>query len=747
MMEARLDQSIIGSVGGDILSRNQVSIGSIHIHQREGEYRPASSGAMREGAVHDRDFRFLDSVTRSSELVVGDSYRIHIAEYQGKVTAVKVYEGPDAKEQIEADIALNNRIRHHAIVRYIHSRPTASPPFAVFDSVVQGSESRDRASTDLNSLPCYLAGALRRGEKDSLVAGARLMRDVAYGLDHISKFFPLAGIALDLFVKKDKICISLSVGELDQVHDGTDGHLVIYHKICDEAFREANRECHFDKRKIVNNSEDSEAKFDSDSNSDSDSESPLGHIKVVEDESEPTLPRREYAFVPVDNLSLRKISADCSRFINQLDVPMSGVQYLHYLRRNSRRATPVRHRCLGYLRQEVTLSTSVSDSAIILHRTPSLQEVCQLCGQLVEAGYFKCSCGEADDGVSPTIQCGRCSMWGHRHCQSNTMCLSCSGILPAANQLASSTASHMSASMQSSTPGPNILQSPTPAVSLVPPKPRRLSHPSPPKMDRSVYDKKQEVHERWIPPTADKNDKFYSSVPMPSKYASGLSRTPSTTARYWGQSLKSSTASHMSASMQSSTPGPNILQSPTPAVPFIPPKPRRLSHPSPPNVYRSVSEEKQEVHERWIPPTADKNDKFYSSVPMPSKYAAGLSQRPSTTTRYWGQLLTSSTASNTSAPMRSSTPARNILQSQTPAVPFVPPKTHRLPQGPSPPKVYRSVSEEKQEIHERWIPPVTDKNDKSYSSAPIPSKYASGLSRTPSTTTRYWGARSPSPAS
>ncbi|KAJ7598013.1 hypothetical protein C8J56DRAFT_331504, partial [Mycena floridula] len=69
---------------------------------------------------------------------------------------------------------------------------------------------------------------------------------------------------------------------------------------------------------------------------------------------------------------------------------MSGVQYLHHLQRSAHHATPVQHRCLGYIRKEVTLSTSVSDSTIISHRTPSLQEICQLCGQLVEAGSFRC---------------------------------------------------------------------------------------------------------------------------------------------------------------------------------------------------------------------------------------------------------------------------------------------------------------------------------------------------------------------
>ncbi|KAJ7597980.1 hypothetical protein C8J56DRAFT_921500 [Mycena floridula] len=444
-VDVRLERSRIGRVGRDVLCGNRISV---HVERRRermeqrnkgplgsrrlGQNATTGSRSARERPGDDRDFSFLHSATESPELVVGDSYRIHIAEYRGKVTAVKVYEGPDAKEKIEADIALNNRIRHHAIVKYIDSCTTASPPFAVFDSVVLSSGT----SADLNSLPCYLAGALRRSEKESLVVGARLMRDVASGLDHISKFFPLAGIALDLFVKKDKIYISLGADELGQAQND-DHPVAFYHALCREAFHEANRECHFDKRKVVNNSENSETESnsdpdfesDNDSHSGSASESPLGHTEVVEDESEPSLPRREYAFVPVDNLSLRDIVADYSRFIHQLEVPMSGAQYLHYLQRNARRATPVRHRCSGYIRQEVTLSTSVSDSAIISHRTPSLQEICQLCGRLAEAGYFRCSCGHADDGIAPTVQCCRCLKWAHRRCQSSTMCQSCSGTL------------------------------------------------------------------------------------------------------------------------------------------------------------------------------------------------------------------------------------------------------------------------------------------------------------------------------
>ncbi|KAK7454038.1 hypothetical protein VKT23_011549 [Stygiomarasmius scandens] len=53
--------------------------------------------------------------------------------------------------------------------------------------------------------------------------------------------------------------------------------------------------------------------------------------------------------------------------------------------------------------------------------------------------------------------------------------------------------------------------------------------------------------------------------------------------------------------MRHATPSPMVLRAQTPGPP-IPPKPGRLSTPSPQKMTRTVSEEKHEVHERWIPP-------------------------------------------------------------------------------------------------------------------------------------------------
>ncbi|KAJ7581299.1 hypothetical protein C8J56DRAFT_959672 [Mycena floridula] len=128
-------------------------------------------------------------------------------------------------------------------------------------------------------------------------------------------------------------------------------------------------------------------------------------------------PRREYVFIPdrtIGSLSLRRISTEYASFLRRTN---NNVQRLQHKGRSSSRAVP--HRCPGYRRDEVTLGTSVLRTAIIQHMTPSPREICPVCKQLVEDGMFYCSCGQGDDGMSPTIQCLRCRVWSHRTCQSN----------------------------------------------------------------------------------------------------------------------------------------------------------------------------------------------------------------------------------------------------------------------------------------------------------------------------------------
>ena len=53
------------------------------------------------------------------------------------------------------------------------------------------------------------------------------------------------------------------------------------------------------------------------------------------------------------------------------------------------------HQCPGYLREEITLASDVSKSAIISHAFPSQSEVCSICGKLVQ---YKCTEPSVVDG-------------------------------------------------------------------------------------------------------------------------------------------------------------------------------------------------------------------------------------------------------------------------------------------------------------------------------------------------------------
>jgi len=75
------------------------------------------------------------------------------------------------------------------------------------------------------------------------------------------------------------------------------------------------------------------------------------------------------------------------------------------------------HRCPGYNREEITFTTSVYNSAVISHASPSLREICVVCGKFVLGEeVFSCVCGEGDDGFGATIECAVCFTWHHIQC-------------------------------------------------------------------------------------------------------------------------------------------------------------------------------------------------------------------------------------------------------------------------------------------------------------------------------------------
>ncbi|KIM44033.1 hypothetical protein M413DRAFT_373720 [Hebeloma cylindrosporum] len=90
---------------------------------------------------------------------------------------------------------------------------------------------------------------------------------------------------------------------------------------------------------------------------------------------------------------------------------------LGFNRRRGRYITKTAHRCPGYTRIEITLTSDIARSAIVSHLTPTPHEICPVCKEIVkDAEIFAGICGRDDNESIPTIRCSTCSEWHHRPC-------------------------------------------------------------------------------------------------------------------------------------------------------------------------------------------------------------------------------------------------------------------------------------------------------------------------------------------
>jgi hypothetical protein len=102
--------------------------------------------------------------------------------------------------------------------------------------------------------------------------------------------------------------------------------------------------------------------------------------------------RRELVWKSHDekNSSLKDIGFEFKTFVDSL--PPSSEPALH--RRRGRYTVRTVHRCPGYNRTEITLTPSITRSAIVSHSTPLPHEICPVCHRVVQdVEIFDCICG------------------------------------------------------------------------------------------------------------------------------------------------------------------------------------------------------------------------------------------------------------------------------------------------------------------------------------------------------------------
>ncbi|KAJ7581274.1 hypothetical protein C8J56DRAFT_1102168 [Mycena floridula] len=459
MFPASLAHTLTGNTFGDIeggfLSNNTthnicINTGEgtcIHTVQEDGQV-PGISISSGIPIAHKHDLRFSRSPQYGSDLVRRDGYRIHVAKYRGKVVAVKIYQGANSNQRLETDLEINSSLFHPTILQTVAVCRAPRTPFLVFSMESDSLSTIPISLGGFKSLVYYLADALSRSEQESLVAGAQLIRDVSAGLDHLSSIEQtpaLSRFIFDLLVdENDNICIAVGLSDRADTGVQVNGYLGVFQSLILKSFLEANNQYHIDKEWAITAGDLGEALHVS-SYDDGDFLVQLeSEVTEIIDLASIEIPSREYVFIPdraSDSFSLSAISTDYTNFIRRINpnniAPSNNFQ--RWRHKGPSNSKTVAHRCPGYRRDEVTLGTSVSRTAVIQHMTPALREICPVCKQLVEDGMFNCSCGQGmnpstsvctsgfivvvglveDDGSSPTIQCSRCLVWSHHRCQRN----------------------------------------------------------------------------------------------------------------------------------------------------------------------------------------------------------------------------------------------------------------------------------------------------------------------------------------
>ncbi|KAJ7681649.1 hypothetical protein B0H17DRAFT_57199 [Mycena rosella] len=325
------------------------------------------------------------------------TYSLHSAEARGTAVVVKVFHGARANRDWHATSAFSRKLIHPSFLRLLGRSTDDSPTrFLVYNSV-QG--------TAQNHLASVLKGSLR----ECIRVGVDMVHGLSLGLIYLTLHkFPVPCLhaeAFDILVShtgsivlgiQSETSISEARSELDE-----GGWVELLNLLCRKTFNQAGHALYLERDALS---------------------TPLPHLDIsclssqeLPDTSESPYLRRELIWrpPPPSTSSLTDIIHQTEFFLSRLSSSTAPPipQYQSTVRSDSA------HRCTGYHREDVVISSHIRNSYIVHSQAPSLQEICTICDERVEeSGHFTCDCGVDDDGFSATVKCGACYAWHHARC-------------------------------------------------------------------------------------------------------------------------------------------------------------------------------------------------------------------------------------------------------------------------------------------------------------------------------------------
>ncbi|SJL11676.1 uncharacterized protein ARMOST_15082 [Armillaria ostoyae] len=381
------------------------------------------------------------NIVTEKELFVGNGFRLHLGQVNRENAVIKVFEGDDAQKNCEETVEFE---RDMMFVFIAFGTMTLQFICTPQTSKLSASEIflRQRSFTLHNvqtTAEQFIAAAIPSGIIPAFIAGARLISGVSSALSRLRTYhrdFNSVRIEnFSIFMNSANRAV-LSFDGFCKLTSATSGRertgLDILNDLCHQTFNNANEILYRDT--LARTSDTSElfelpfadAEDEGDSEGEGESNAAPGKPSAaVTIDANLSQSRREIIWQRLggNSVTLDDISHQFETGVESLSFTLFSLEYVARTARNRRTV----HRCPGYRREEVTLRPVLSDCKVITHATPSLHEKCVICGQHVEEGPFSCRCRRPDDGISPTVKCTKCSLWGHKHCndQNDPACWRC----------------------------------------------------------------------------------------------------------------------------------------------------------------------------------------------------------------------------------------------------------------------------------------------------------------------------------
>ncbi|KAJ7657628.1 hypothetical protein DFH06DRAFT_452214 [Mycena polygramma] len=375
------------------------------------------------------------------EIGSGPGYFLHTGETDGRAVIVKVFNpGPTVREQVESTVAVSKRLLHPNVLRIEGvSSPASLTHFIAYENACR------------KTAEGPLAAALQEHHTRSITLGFKMVAGLASGVNHLS----VQGISLgslraenfDVFLDiDDRFLISINPAtteikttaqqQTQRVTD-TSWPWAILNSLCQKVLRSANRVLHNEniernsvipdmprRPPVLHPSSAATTSVQLEPDSPSSSQNMDAEALVP--------PRREYVWRTIlmerGQPSLAAIATRIAR-----DLEMKLLTSVNKLAWSDGQSV---HRCAGYVREEITLTTTTSQGAVIFHDAPSPLEICAICHEVVGMDeLFRCICGDQNPGSRTTVKCQICKFWSHRDCVGNSTDFVCESCDPGADCL------------------------------------------------------------------------------------------------------------------------------------------------------------------------------------------------------------------------------------------------------------------------------------------------------------------------